>query len=288
MSQDHPEGDSASVTLLMNAEEVQGDVKVSFPIDVEQPVPGILPSPLKLGIGIYARCKSKWPEENAAAVERTSLAGEISHLSAMSSVVVQRIRKEVIADSYPKLAQLMAEALFQVVRFHDEKLILSGVHLRLRNPLADDEEKMYHARVFEKPSNGSDVISTRFKSTEAVSTAAVPDNSLDIGTGTEVESLPTTSNDASEELEELHQSKVAGDADAPQQTPAQTRPPILIALGSNVGDRLACIEEACRALDAEPDIRIVQTSSLYETKAMYVEDQAPFLNGVCEVSATPV
>lgn len=65
------------------------------------------------------------------------------------------------------------------------------------------------------------------------------------------------------------------------------RAPTLIALGSNVGDRLACIEEACRALDAEPDIRIVRTSSLYETKAMYVEDQAPFLNGVCEVSSTP-
>lgn len=65
----------------------------------------------------------------------------------------------------------------------------------------------------------------------------------------------------------------------------ERRSPILIALGSNVGDRLSCIEDACRALDAEPDIRIVRTSSLYETKAMYVEDQAPFLNGVCEVSA---
>ena len=62
--------------------------------------------------------------------------------------------------------------------------------------------------------------------------------------------------------------------------------PTLIALGSNVGDRLSCIEEACRALDADPDIQIISTSSLYETKAMYVEDQAPFLNGVCEVSAT--
>lgn len=57
----------------------------------------------------------------------------------------------------------------------------------------------------------------------------------------------------------------------------------LIALGSNVGDRLACIEDACRALDADPDIRVTKTSALYETQAMYVEDQAPFLNGVCEV-----
>lgn len=68
---------------------------------------------------------------------------------------------------------------------------------------------------------------------------------------------------------------------------SEGRGPTLIALGSNIGDRLACIEDACRALDAEPDIRITRTSSLYETKAMYVEDQAPFLNGVCEVSAIP-
>lgn len=56
-----------------------------------------------------------------------------------------------------------------------------------------------------------------------------------------------------------------------------------IALGSNVGDRLDMIERACRALDADPDMRVTRTSSLYETEPMYVEDQARFLNGACEV-----
>lgn len=80
------------------------------------------------------------------------------------------------------------------------------------------------------------------------------------------------------------QQTIENDRDAPSKRPVCTMP-TLIALGSNVGDRLSCIEEACRALDADPDIRIVKTSSLYETKAMYVEDQAPFLNGVCQVRA---
>lgn len=58
-----------------------------------------------------------------------------------------------------------------------------------------------------------------------------------------------------------------------------------IALGSNVGDRLDMIEKACLALDQDPDIKITRTSLLYETEPMYVQDQARFLNGACEVGA---
>ncbi|KAK3678339.1 trifunctional dihydropteroate synthetase [Recurvomyces mirabilis] len=57
----------------------------------------------------------------------------------------------------------------------------------------------------------------------------------------------------------------------------------IIALGSNVGDRLEAIERACSAIDDGPDMRIVRTSNLYESEPMYVEDQARFLNGVCQV-----
>ena len=58
---------------------------------------------------------------------------------------------------------------------------------------------------------------------------------------------------------------------------------VYIGLGSNLGDRFGMIESACREMDAQ-GIRITRTSSLYETSPMYVEDQAPFINGVCEVS----
>ena len=58
---------------------------------------------------------------------------------------------------------------------------------------------------------------------------------------------------------------------------------VYIALGSNVGDRVKFIERACREMSTR-GINITRTSSLYETKPMYVEDQAAFINGVCEVS----
>lgn len=57
-----------------------------------------------------------------------------------------------------------------------------------------------------------------------------------------------------------------------------------IALGSNVGDRIGMIEEACKELDRR-NIKVLRTSSLYETAAMYVTDQHSFINGACEVSA---
>ena len=56
-----------------------------------------------------------------------------------------------------------------------------------------------------------------------------------------------------------------------------------IALGSNMGGRLRPIEAACRAIDRIPDTKIVRTSGLWNTKAMYVTNQEDFLNGVCEV-----
>ena len=57
---------------------------------------------------------------------------------------------------------------------------------------------------------------------------------------------------------------------------------VYIALGSNVGDRIGMIESACSLLGRH-GIEILRTSSLYETRAMYVEDQQPFINGACEV-----
>ena len=57
-----------------------------------------------------------------------------------------------------------------------------------------------------------------------------------------------------------------------------------IALGSNLGDRVAMIEQACKEMDRTGNIRVLRTSSLWETKAMYVLDQDKFVNGVCEVT----
>lgn len=59
-----------------------------------------------------------------------------------------------------------------------------------------------------------------------------------------------------------------------------------IALGSNMGDSIAMIEQACKQMEATGYVKILRTSSLYETKAMYVLDQDNFVNGACEVIAT--
>ena len=52
--------------------------------------------------------------------------------------------------------------------------------------------------------------------------------------------------------------------------------PVLIALGSNVGERLCHLQQAIDILKA--DIRIEKASAVYETAPMYVEDQPTFFN----------
>ncbi|KAK7418517.1 trifunctional dihydropteroate synthetase [Neonectria punicea] len=55
-----------------------------------------------------------------------------------------------------------------------------------------------------------------------------------------------------------------------------------IALGSNLGERVAEIERACNEMDRR-GIKVRRTSSLWETEPMYVKDQDRFVNGACEV-----
>lgn len=50
-----------------------------------------------------------------------------------------------------------------------------------------------------------------------------------------------------------------------------------------MGDRVAMIEQACKEMEAGGRIKVLRTSSLWETKAMYVVDQDMFVNGACEV-----
>ncbi|TVY48231.1 Folic acid synthesis protein, partial [Lachnellula occidentalis] len=55
-----------------------------------------------------------------------------------------------------------------------------------------------------------------------------------------------------------------------------------IAFGSNMGNRIDWIEQACNEME-EQGIKILRTSSLWETNPMYVLDQDKFVNGVVEV-----
>lgn len=56
----------------------------------------------------------------------------------------------------------------------------------------------------------------------------------------------------------------------------------VVAFGSNIGNRIAHIENALKAL-RQNGITILRLSRLYETKAMYVENQPSFLNGAVAI-----
>ncbi|CAO1603660.1 trifunctional dihydropteroate synthetase [Xanthoria calcicola] len=65
----------------------------------------------------------------------------------------------------------------------------------------------------------------------------------------------------------------------------KARSTVFIALGSNIGNRVGMIEQACSEM-ARRGLTVRQTSSLYETEAMYKTDQQPFVNGACEIETT--
>ena len=71
-----------------------------------------------------------------------------------------------------------------------------------------------------------------------------------------------------------------------QGDPSWKKTRVFVALGSNMGDRVAMIEQACKEMESSGKIAIVRTSNLWETKAMYVLDQDNFVNGACEVQRT--
>jgi dihydroneopterin aldolase/2-amino-4-hydroxy-6-hydroxymethyldihydropteridine diphosphokinase/dihydropteroate synthase len=62
---------------------------------------------------------------------------------------------------------------------------------------------------------------------------------------------------------------------------------VFVAVGSNIGDRIGHIKRAMMMLE-EGGCRLGKCSRLYESEPMYVEDQDRFINGVIEVSATPL
>lgn len=57
-----------------------------------------------------------------------------------------------------------------------------------------------------------------------------------------------------------------------------------LALGSNLGDRLACLRGARRALHRPPQINVVAASAIYETEPVGGPDEQPsYLNAVLRV-----
>lgn len=60
---------------------------------------------------------------------------------------------------------------------------------------------------------------------------------------------------------------------------------VVLGIGSNMGERLGNITRALRELEAASNAtKVVDTSFLYESEAMYIVDQAKFLNAVVQAS----
>jgi 2-amino-4-hydroxy-6-hydroxymethyldihydropteridine diphosphokinase len=59
-----------------------------------------------------------------------------------------------------------------------------------------------------------------------------------------------------------------------------------IALGSNMGDRKANLDEAIRLLDGADGVRVVRVSSYYDTEPVGVVEQERFINAALEVKTS--
>ncbi|KAI8801277.1 Dihydropteroate synthase-like protein [Cladochytrium replicatum] len=80
--------------------------------------------------------------------------------------------------------------------------------------------------------------------------------------------------------------RIVGDAASSKGTASNEEHIAYIALGSNLGDRLANIESALKKLESGGQIKVLDTSFLYESAPMYLAEQPLFLNAACKVSTT--
>jgi 2-amino-4-hydroxy-6-hydroxymethyldihydropteridine diphosphokinase len=60
---------------------------------------------------------------------------------------------------------------------------------------------------------------------------------------------------------------------------------VYLALGSNLGDRAAMLQNAVAGMES-PDLHVLRASSVYETEPREVEDQPWFLNQVVEAETS--
>jgi 2-amino-4-hydroxy-6-hydroxymethyldihydropteridine diphosphokinase len=59
---------------------------------------------------------------------------------------------------------------------------------------------------------------------------------------------------------------------------------VYIGLGSNLGDRLSYIQQAVQMLEFHDGIKVLETSSFYETEPYGLKDQGWFINAVVRIS----
>ena len=62
--------------------------------------------------------------------------------------------------------------------------------------------------------------------------------------------------------------------------------PAFLGIGSNLGDRLATLQRAVELLAAQPNLKVIRSSRVYETIPVGGPSQPDYLNAVIEVETT--
>ena len=61
---------------------------------------------------------------------------------------------------------------------------------------------------------------------------------------------------------------------------------VYLSLGSNIGDRLGYVQQAAGLIAAQEDIKIISTSSFYETEPWQMDTKNWFVNAIVQISTT--
>lgn len=61
---------------------------------------------------------------------------------------------------------------------------------------------------------------------------------------------------------------------------------VFLSLGSNLGDRVGYLQQATSLLSAIPEVKIVATSSFYESEPWQMDSENWFVNAVIQISTT--
>ncbi|KAK5138165.1 hypothetical protein LTR08_004860 [Meristemomyces frigidus] len=209
----------------------------------------------------------------------------IADLSSMSYHVIKRVLNGMVFERFETVSNYLSEALLRVFDRDTRVDAMTSVKVVVR--LSDTKAPLVTSDAFWKPefvgststANSPTAQRVRIENTEL---RAPTKERCDAGRILDKDNAPApVAPSQAPKGESEGEKDLDGDSTLAPVAPIQGG--VFIAFGSNMGDRLDAIEAACRAIDADDDMRIVQSSCMYETKPMYVEDQASFLNAVCEI-----
>lgn len=231
------------------------------------------------------------------------ISSERDHLASQARLVLEKLYNDVVFNSPSNISTRVAEAVLRLCRFNTPgcdllhatvyqklwykgQLLSSDMGSATREGIDMEDDASSLKRMIQTEQQEAPTDSLEHNGAHIVSTGPPTEGSRSnpLSNRTTRKQPTQTFTDETECKVVEHLEVVGSDTESGDQATFRAQGGIYIALGSNLGDRFEAIEDACRAIDDDKDMRIIRTSPLYETEPMYVTDQERFLNGVCEVS----